>query len=131
MIDAVGRLDQTQEFGIWARASRGRYREKKPAEPGNRNITRIACHRHRTTAAVDDRRIKNAAVLNSQRITPRRPNLRSWRAIADVVHLVVVEAISADHGRAGATRRRKIAPWSRKMRHAPISGAVPDPIPDR
>ena len=35
MIDAVGRLDQTQEFGIWARASRGRYREKKPAEPGS------------------------------------------------------------------------------------------------
>src|SRR6516165_2388000 len=131
MIDAVGRLDQTQEFGIWARASRGRYREKKPAEPGNRNITRIACHRHRATATIDDRRIKNAAVLNSQGITPRRPNLRSRRAIANVVHLVLVDAISTDHGGAGATRRREITPWAPNMRPAPISAAVPDPIPHR
>src|SRR5262245_36945880 len=111
MIDAVSRLDQTQEFGIRACASRGRYREKKPAEPGKRNITRIACHRHRATATIDDRRIKNAAVFNPQRITPRRPNLCSRRAIADVVHLVLVDAISTNRGGIGAAWRRKITPW--------------------
>src|SRR5262249_2907008 len=131
MIDAVGRLDETQELGIRAYKGGGRQGQKKPPKTGNRNITCIGSHRHRATAAIDDRRIKNAAVLNSQGITPRRPNLRSRRAIANVVHLVLVDAISTDHGGAGATRRRKITPWSRKMGHAPIAGAVPDPVPDR
>src|SRR5262245_2506777 len=102
MIDAVGRPDQTKEFGIRSSASHGRYGEKKPTEPGDRNVTRIACHRHRTTAAIDDRRIENATVFNSQGITLRRSNLRSRRPVADVVHLVLVDAVSTEGGGAGA-----------------------------
>src|SRR5262245_26777680 len=131
VIDAVGRFNETQELGIWACAGCGRYGQKKPAERGNRNIARVACHRHRATAAIDDCRIKNAAAFNPQRITLRRPNLRSGRPVADVIHLVLVDAISTDRGGAGATRRRKTTPWSSRMSHTPIAGAVPDPVPDR
>src|SRR5262245_30406560 len=130
VIDAVGRLDETQELGIWACAGCGRYGQKKPAERGNRNIARVACHRHRATAAIDDCRIENAAVSNPQRITSRRSNLRSGGPVAYVVHLVLVHAISTDRGGAGAARRRVTTPWSGGMSHAPIAGAVPDPVPN-
>jgi hypothetical protein len=42
----------------------------------------------------------------------------------------LLDAISTDRGGAGAARRRKTTPWSRKMGHTPIAGAVPDPVPD-
>src|SRR2546430_5623118 len=88
-------------------------------------------HRHRATAAIDDCRIKNPAVFNAQGITLRRPNLQSGRPVADVVELILVDAIPTDSGRVGAARGRMIRPWSRKMGYAPIAGAIPDPIPDR
>src|SRR5215831_12668002 len=85
----------------------------------------------RATAAIDDCRIKNAAVFNAQGITLRRPNLQSGRPVADVVKLVLVDAISTDRGGVGAARRNKIPAWSRRMGHSPIAGSVPRPIPDR
>ena len=75
MINAVGRLDETQELGIWACTGGGRQGQKKLPEASNRNITGIASHRHRATAAIDDCRIQNTAVFDAQRITLRRPNL--------------------------------------------------------
>src|SRR5262245_39779795 len=92
---------------------------------------RVVCHLHGATAAIDDCRVKNAAVSNPPRITTRRPNLRSGRPVTDVVHLVLIDAISTDGGGTAAARGRKIAPWSPKMGHTPIAGAVPDPVPDR
>src|SRR5215831_2714828 len=94
VIDAVGRLDETQELGIWACTGGGRYGQKKLAERGNRNITRVVGHRHGATAAIDDCRIKNAAVFNARGITLRRPNLHSGGSVADVIHLVLVDAIT-------------------------------------
>src|SRR5262249_59430948 len=46
-------------------------------------------------------------------------------------HLVLVDAISTDRGGAVAAWRSKMTPWSRKMGHTPIAGAVPDPVSDR
>src|SRR5262249_58346423 len=61
----------------------------------------------------------------------RRVKLRSGGPVADVIHLVLVDAISTDRGGAGAARRRVTTPWSGGMSHTPIAGAVPDPVPDR
>src|SRR5262249_58133408 len=104
--------------------------EKKRTDRGRRNVAGVARDRHRATAAIDDCRVKNAAVSNPQRITTRRPNLPSGRPVADVVHLVLIDAISTDGGGAAAARGRKIAPWSRKMGHTPIAGTSPDPVSD-
>src|ERR1700730_982485 len=72
-----------------------------------------------------------AAVLNPEGITPGRSNLRSGRPVADVVHLILVDAVSTDRGGVGAARWGKRLPWPRKMGHIPIAGAVPGPVPDR
>src|SRR5262249_44638053 len=127
VIDAVGRPDETQELGIWACTGSGRYGQKKPAKRGNRNVARVACHRHGATAAIDDCRIKNAAVFNPQRITSRRANLRSGGPVADVIHLVLVDAISTDRGGAGAAPRGENPPRSRGNRPTPQTRARPPP----
>src|SRR6266481_5428838 len=92
---------------------------------------RVVSHRHRATAAIDDRRIKNPAVFNAQGITLRRPNLQSGGPVADVVELVLIDAVSTDRGGISAARRSKIPAWSRRMGYLPIAGAVPGLIPDR
>src|SRR6267378_4506811 len=85
----------------------------------------------RFSAPRGDCRIKNAAVFDPEGITLRCPDLRSGRPVADVVQLILVDAVSTGRGGAGAARRGKRLPWSRKMGHTPIAGAVPGPVANR
>ena len=77
-----------------------------------------------------------AALRTRLNLIPKRialwvAKLCSWRPVANVVHLVLVNAVSTNRGGAGASRRGKILTRSSIMGHTPIAGAVPRPVPDR
>src|SRR5258708_28665263 len=88
----------------------------------------VASQRHGVTAAIDDCRIKNAAVFDPEGITLRCPDLRSGRPVADVVQLILVDAVSTGRGGAGAAPRGERLPRSPKKGPTPITRALPGPL---